>query len=478
MRGRLIAGVLTPVMVLACAGGYLAADAADLVPGWVTTAAEPLPPAPFLTAEPVEPGAAPGTLIAPFFDEDVPLPDAAQIQALAQALRDDPRTGTSVNISVIDLITGQSLADVNATDGQVPASSTKVLTAIAVVTALGPDHRLATIARYDAARGEVALVAGGDELLAAHAGGGTGEPDDRTRAEAAVGYAGLGDLADQVAAALTAQGVTSVTVVADTGLFPGPAYPSEWPAYAINQGYAAPVTGLAINVGRKTEERYAKRWPDPAANATDEFAARLSERGITTTRGKARAGSGGDEVGRVESAPLADVVEYMLNDSDNTVAETLSRVVAIAAGRVATPSESAAVVTQTLAALGVDVSGLKLYDGAGFSERNRIPPLTLTQALRAATFAEPTADLPGWLPEAGLTGTLGGRFISTPGAGVVRAKTGSLTGVTALAGIVITADGRPLAFAVLADGMPYGQEGPTAAIDGFADALAQCGCRP
>jgi D-alanyl-D-alanine carboxypeptidase/D-alanyl-D-alanine-endopeptidase (penicillin-binding protein 4) len=288
----------------------------------------------------------------------------------------------------------------------------------------------------------------------------------------------LGDLADQVAAALAAQGVSSVKVGVDTGLFPGPASPIEWPSYAINQGYAAPVTGLAINVGRQTEERYSKRWPDPAANAADEFAARLTERGIAATRGKARAGAGGDEVGRVESAPLSDVVEYMLVDSDNTVAETLSRLVAIAAGRAGTPSEAAAAVTQSLAALGVDVSGLELYDGAGFSSRNRIPPLTLTQALRAAMLAEPTADLPGWLPEAGLNGTLSNRFVSTPGAGVVRAKTGSLTGVTALAGVVITADGRPLAFAVLADGMAYGQEGPSAAIDAFADALAQCGCQP
>ena len=147
--------------------------------------------------------------------------------------------------------------------------------------------------------------------------------DTRTDAERAVGYAGLGDLADQVAASLAQRGVTSVTVVADTSAFPGPAYPAEWPAYALQQGYAAPVTGLAVNVGKKTDEEYAQRWPDPAANAADEFAARLAERGISVTRGKARSGAAGDEVGSVESAPLADVVAYMLHHSDNTVAEDL-----------------------------------------------------------------------------------------------------------------------------------------------------------
>ena len=488
MRGRVIAGVLTPLVVLASAAGYLAADAADLVPGWVTTSPVPVSPAPFLTADQVEPGAAPGTAVAPLFDPEAPLPDAARVQALAQALRDDPRTGASTNVSVIDLITGETLADLDGSEGQVPASTTKLLTAIGVVSTLGPEHRLVTVARYDVARGEVALVAGGDMLLAADAGVGTAEvtqggtadraADPRTDAERSVGYAGLGDLADQVVSALAKSGVTAVAVVADTSAFPGPSYPTEWPSYALKQGYAAPVTGLAVNVGKKTDGEYAQRWPDPAANAADEFAARLTERGLAVTRGKARSGAAGDEVGRVESAPLADVVAYMLHESDNTVAEDLTRVLAIETGRPAYPPQSLEAVTESLAALGVDLTGLQLFDGAGFSARNRIPPSVLTHALRAASQSESTHDLPGWLAEAGLTGTLSNRFISTPGAGVVRAKTGSLTGVTSLAGVVITTEGRPLAFAALADGMAYGQEGPRTAIDEFADALAQCGCQP
>ncbi len=487
MRGRVIAAVVVPALVLSGAGGYVAADAADLVPGWFTTEPVAAPPAPFLTALAVEATVPGDTPLAAFDDADAPLPDAASIQALAAALRADSRTGSSTNISVIDMVTGAVLADVGASEGQVPASTTKVLTAIGVVSALGPDFRLTTVARYDAARGELALVAGGDMLLAAGQGEGaraeasddaaaSAAPDLRTPAQKAVGYAGLADLADQVVAALAAKGVTSVTVVADTSAFPGPAIPVEWPAYAVNNGYAAPVTGLAVNVGKKTDEDYAKRWPDPAAIAADEFAARLTERGLTVKRGTARQGAKGEDVGSVESAPLADVVAYMLHESDNTIAELLTRVLAIQTGATATPSASMAALTAQLGALGVDLSGLALYDGAGFSERNSIPPRVLTEALRAASAAPHTHELLGWLAEAGLTGTLGNRFISTPGAGVVRAKTGSLTGVTSLAGVVITADGRPLAFAVLADGMRPGQDGPRQAIDEFADALAQCGC--
>ena len=93
-------------MAVAGLGGYAWADAADVVPGWITTAEPELAPAPFLSAEPVEPSPAPGTVIAPLFDDEAPPQDPAAIQALAEALRADARTGASTNVSVIDLISG------------------------------------------------------------------------------------------------------------------------------------------------------------------------------------------------------------------------------------------------------------------------------------------------------------------------------------------------------------------------------------
>uniref|UniRef100_UPI0025BC9A7A D-alanyl-D-alanine carboxypeptidase n=1 Tax=Demequina sp. TaxID=2050685 RepID=UPI0025BC9A7A len=173
MRARTAVPMLATVILLTGAGGYAYADAADLVPGWITTSPEPVPPAPFLTAAAVAPGDAPGTDVWPLFDASAPVPDAAVLQGLAQGLRDDPRTGTSTNVSVIDLITGDVLVDLDAADGQVPASNTKLLTGIAVLTALGPDATLQTVATFDPAAGEVAIVAGGDMLLAPDAGTGT-----------------------------------------------------------------------------------------------------------------------------------------------------------------------------------------------------------------------------------------------------------------------------------------------------------------
>lgn len=479
MRTRVIAGIVVPVVVLAGGAGYVWADAYDHVPGWVTVAVEPEPPAPFLSAAAVEPAPAPGTTLAALMDPSAPVPSASAVQALAQALRDDSRTGASTNVSVIDLITGEVLADVDASDGQVPASTTKLLTGIAAVAGLGPDFQIPTVARYDATRGEVALVAGGDMMLAADAGS-KGDTSSTGAAWGgdmpAVGYAGLGDLADQVAAALAAEGVGSVKVVVDTAAFPGPAYPLEWPAYARTSGYAAPVTGLAVNVGKLTDDLYAPRANDPAAAAGDIFAERLTERGITAARAGTRLNATGIEVGAVLSAPLADQVAFMIHASDNTIAEVLSRVLSINMGYAGTPDAAAYAIIEQLAGLGVDTTGLSLYDGAGFSTRNRIPPRVLTEATRQAALNERTEGVFEWLAVAGLSGTLTDRFISTPGAGVMRAKTGSLTGVTSLAGVVMTADGRPLLFAALADGMPYGPVAPRQAVDEFVDALAQCGC--
>ncbi|HUX70959.1 MAG TPA: D-alanyl-D-alanine carboxypeptidase, partial [Cellulomonadaceae bacterium] len=74
--------------------------------------------------------------------------------------------------------------------------------------------------------------------------------------------------------------------------------------------------------------------------------------------------------------------------------------------------------------------------------------------------------------------TLTDRFTTSPARGLVRAKTGSLTSVTSLAGTVQDADGRLLVFAVLVDhGPATGQTAAREAVDAFVTQLAECGCR-
>jgi len=88
------------------------------------------------------------------------------------------------------------------------------------------------------------------------------------------------------------------------------------------------------------------------------------------------------------------------------------------------------------------------------------------------------------LPVAAWSGTLANRYLpgsaGARGAGVVRAKTGTLTAVSTLAGIVHDTDGRLLVFALLADRVPPGvaaTRSAEAALDRIAATVAGCGCR-
>ena len=83
---------------------------------------------------------------------------------------------------------------------------------------------------------------------------------------------------------------------------------------------------------------------------------------------------------------------------------------------------------------------------------------------------------------AGWSGTLTERYKnpSSPGgrgAGVVRAKTGTVRNTDTLAGIVVDADGRLLAFALLADHVQGSDDAARAALDKIAETLAGCGCK-
>jgi D-alanyl-D-alanine carboxypeptidase/D-alanyl-D-alanine-endopeptidase (penicillin-binding protein 4) len=173
------------------------------------------------------------------------------------------------------------------------------------------------------------------------------------------------------------------------------------------------------------------------------------------------------------------LVERMLSRSDNDLAEALARAVALAQGEPASFAGAAAAVGAVLAGLGI--TGVDLDDGSGLSRSNRLQPASLTRLLARAGSEDRFAPLLAGLPVAGFDGTLARRYRTGPGvpaAGVVRAKTGTLDGVSALAGLVQTADGRLLAFDLTADGVPLGAtRGAEAALDRLAAALASCGCR-
>ena len=153
--------------------------------------------------------------------------------------------------------------------------------------------------------------------------------------------------------------------------------------------------------------------------------------------------------------------------------------------RTACPAASPAAARRSpeaLAQLGVPASGLAVQDGSGLSRSNRITALALAALLTAdARDRAPDAAiswLPPGLPVGGLTGSLAGRYEdpqTAAGAGRVHAKTGTLTGVTSLTGLVTTAQGRPLAFSVITN-ESTSTEAARQALDRIAAALAGCGC--
>lgn len=453
--------------------GYAAADVYDLAPGPLTVetpapAPSSFPPAP--GAELPDDGALATDVPAPL-GTDAPLPDPAVLRSVITPLLTDPALGPSVSTSVVDALTGEVLLDAAAATPREPASVAKLLTAAAALHRLGPDHTVDTQAVRGVAPDEVVLLAGGDVLLAAGAGD----------AASANGRAGLADLAAQTAEVLLAEGTTTVAVRVDDSLFTGPRMGPGWTQADVAAGFVAPVTAIAVNAGRTTPERYAPRVADPALAAAATFARLLTERGVTVAGEAVRgiAPPGAEELGTITSAPLADVVGYMLATSDNNVAEALARLVAADMGRPTAFADAARAVLDEVAMLGADTTGATLTDGSGLADGSRLPASLLTEVLALAASPEHPELRPllTGLPVAALNGTLSQRFAADPAAaGLVRAKTGSLTGVTSLAGTVADADGRLLVFAVLADAVPATDPAREAA-DTVAAALVACGCR-
>jgi D-alanyl-D-alanine carboxypeptidase/D-alanyl-D-alanine-endopeptidase (penicillin-binding protein 4) len=181
----------------------------------------------------------------------------------------------------------------------------------------------------------------------------------------------------------------------------------------------------------------------------------------------------------VSSAPVAALVQRMLTVSDNDLAEALGRAIAVHAGEPATFSGAARAIRDQLPALGVPVGGVRLYDASGLSRLDQVTPAALVGLLRVAQDRPELQPVLAGLPVAGLTGTVADRYRSRPthrAAGLVRAKTGTLAGVSALAGQLVDADGRLLVFAFLTDHAPT-PELAEEALDRLATRLVRCGCR-
>jgi len=427
-------------------------------------ALSPLPSAAPVSVEPALPPAAIGT---------GPPPTPTGLRRLLTPLLNRPSLGPGPAAVVLDATTGELLFGRSGDRPVTPASTAKVVVAAAALDVLDPATRFETTVVRGRDPATVVLVGGGDPTLTG------GPPRSSPRAPAS-----LRTLAAGSARALRAAGTTSVRLGFDASRFGGPRVNPFWEPDYVPTGGVAPVTALAVDGGR-LRRGAAERAADPPRAAARRFAQLLAAAGVEV-RGRprpARAPAGAQALAAVSSPPLETLVEQMLTTSDNDQAEVLARQVALGAGEPATFAGSRTALADAMARLGLDPFGVVLLDGSGLARGSELPAQLLADLLRlSASGARPDLrPVVTGLPVAGFTGTLAERFTAAParpGVGVVRAKTGSLTGVTALAGTVVTRSGRLLAFAFMADRVPPPATlAARATMDRMAAVLAGCGCR-
>lgn len=482
-RGRRrILRVAAATLVLACAVG-LGWAVGDRVTARRTEdalAASIITPA--VTAPPAELAAAGAPLPLPVARSVAPMPSAAGLQAaLGDALTAAGLGGRLVG-TVVDVATGTVLLDRAAGQLAAPASTAKLATAAALLQVREPTDRIVTRSFAGAEPGQIVLVGGGDPTLSGAA------PDQATA------YAGAARLSD-LAAAILGSGFGPITsIVVDASVFAGSTLGPGWDPADSPTSYAAPIEGLMIDGARATPTSV-QRTGAPALAAGAALAVLLGHPGLPVAAGTAPPGA--QLLAAVSSAPLLDLLEQMLQQSDNVLAEALARQVALATGAPASFEGASAATTSVLGALalpGLDAASLGLADASGLSTQERVAPAALAAILRAASDgAHPRlAPLIGGLPVAGWDGTLVDRYLvagvpstgslpadpaAVAAAGVVRAKSGTLTGVSALAGVVVDTDGRELVFSLIADQVPdVGTDAAKRALDAIAGRLAACGC--
>lgn len=410
------------------------------------------------------------------------LPTAQGLAAMLGPLLPPAATGNGLGIEVADASTGQVLYSDNAGTLATPASTTKVITAVAALAALGPDARFTTTVRQ--VGGTVVLVGGGDPTLAVNEYPSSDYPRPAT----------LAQLAADTARALKGQGRSSVRLGYDTSLYSGPDMAQGWTEGLISTGNVTSIVALEADQGRLTSGgaledsddpvNYRPRATDPVGMTVAAFAALLAHDGITVTGSPAAvaAPASAPLLASVSSPPLTSIVEQMLLESNNVIAENLARHAAIALGLPATFTGAADADVTELRRLGI-TTPISLVDGSGLSMSDGIAPQTLVRTLEAAASTPKLRAAITGLPVAGFAGTLsagnsdfGG--IAGPARGVVRAKTGNLATVATLAGLAYDRAGDLLIFAIMAPQVPgASQLQPAAsAIDNAATGLAECGC--
>ena len=454
------------VVTLAVCVGYTIADVYDVAPGLLTAQSAPTRTDSAIPT-PLAAGAVAGKA-----DRDVPI-DEKKAEKLITALGESEGTGNfSVAIAAAD---GTIAAERNLDTEREPASTTKTLTAFAAVHTLEMSGTLDTevyLTHADTSP-TIVLQGHGDMLL----GEGQNDPSHIN------GRAGLATLAQNTAQSLRQRGIDQVALAVDDSLFGDDNTSTALEQNNDGNAMYTPLSSMAVDGGRMRYGLTAD--PDAftdyptlsrttASDAAQTFRSLLTQQGITVTDSSDTSGTEASaRIAKVSSAPLNEVMAFMLRHSDNTLAELFARLTALKLGLGNSMDADIQAVVQVLRANDIPTDGLHLTSCSGLAAgtRLRIPTLLAVQRSLVGLDDGGAAEIEG-LSVPGLTGTARNRAANDDIKGLARVKTGSLGGVRALVGNVSREHGGVLLFAVIVNDSSD-ELAANNAIDDFMAGLAK-----
>lgn len=454
------------VVTLAVCVGYTIADVYDVAPGLLTAQSAPTRTYSAIPT-PLAAGAVAGKA-----DRDVPI-DEKKAERLITALGESEGTGNfSVAIAAAD---GTIAAERNLDTEREPASTTKTLTAFAAVHTLEMSGTLDTevyLTHADTSP-TIVLQGHGDMLL----GEGQNDPSHIN------GRAGLATLAQHTAQSLRQRGIDQVALAVDDSLFGDDNTSTALEQNNDGDAMYTPLSSMAVDGGRMryglTADHdaftdYPTLSRTTASDAAQTFRSLLTQQGITVTDSSDTSGTEASaRIAKVSSAPLNEVMAFMLRHSDNTLAELFARLTALKLGLGNSMDADIQAVVQVLRANDIPTDGLHLTSCSGLAAgtRLRIPTLLAVQRSLVGLDDGGAAEIEG-LSVPGLTGTARNRAANDDIKGLARVKTGSLGGVRALVGNVSREHGGVLLFAVIVNDSSD-ELAANNAIDDFMAGLAK-----
>ncbi len=352
---------------------------------------------------------------------------------------------------------GRTIYDDRAERAVTPASTQKLIVAATALDALGPQYRYHTILASHDGIGQDGTIDGDLWLI------GSGDPS----LESVDLHNGVAMLARAGARRVNGR------LVVDDRTLTGPELNPHWSADDAGQDYAPPTSAISLDGDRiestqevgGVAERVFTPMQDVPRYVADRFNGMLVTQGVSPAMPPAVGAAPLESVVLWDhrSAPLEALEGHMLYLSDNHYAEQLLRTLGEEVAQ--TPNDSGGIDAerQFLQRRGIPTPGLRLFDGSGLSPQDRVAGITLARLL-----ADQQSSLYMLLPLGGRQGTLDD-YDFTTALGRVRAKSGHLSDVSALAGYVTTPRHGRVAFAFIVDGSPGD---PDAAIVRAVDWLA------